>query len=394
MKILYLTSGTKLHGGATKSLLNLMRFVVGEGHDVILVCPNKEGVYKYIKDGNLPGADAISLDYTYDILPFLDSAKDYALFLPRLLKRVVKNRLAARKLAEYCKANSVDLIHSNTSVNNIGYLAALKLGLPHVWHIREYGKKDFRMIVPFQKKKLNAPRNYVICITKDIMNYKGIRQDSEHRNIYNGIVAGSSLRYNSTPERYFLYAGSVTERKGIIDLLEAYKGYLRNTGENPARLKIAGNIPAHSIDLVSRKLKELGIEEYVELLGPRDDVGDLMYDALAVIVPSKFEGFGRVMPEAMANGALVIGRNTGGTREQLDNGLELKGEEIGLRFESVQDLVDCLVDVDRNGKEAYRTMIEKSQEVVQSLYSNEEYGRRVNEFYCFILNNLYFQNGI
>ena len=45
-----------------------------------------------------------------------------------------------------------------------------------------------------------------------------------------------------------------------------------------------------------------------------------MSKALALFVPSSFEGFGFITVEAMFCGCLVIGRNTGGTKEQFDNG--------------------------------------------------------------------------
>ena len=40
----------------------------------------------------------------------------------------------------------------------------------------------------------------------------------------------------------------------------------------------------------------------------------------------------------MYNHCLVIGRNTAGTKEQFDNGLDQTGEEIGLRFDSDLEL--------------------------------------------------------
>jgi len=49
----------------------------------------------------------------------------------------------------------------------------------------------------------------------------------------------------------------------------------------------------------------------------RDDVYAIMSRATALIVPSHFEGFGRITAEAMFNGCLVAGYNSAGTREIL-----------------------------------------------------------------------------
>ena len=35
------------------------------------------------------------------------------------------------------------MVYSNSSVFAIGALAAAELGLPHVWHLREFGRRDY-----------------------------------------------------------------------------------------------------------------------------------------------------------------------------------------------------------------------------------------------------------
>lgn len=66
----------------------------------------------------------------------------------------------------------------------------------------------------------------------------------------------------------------------------------------------------------------MNIASQVVFLGMRKDIYSLMKDAMALIVPSYWEGFGFITTEAMFNGCLVIGRNTSGTKEQFDNGLD------------------------------------------------------------------------
>ena len=38
-----------------------------------------------------------------------------------------------------------DLIHSNSSVIHIGDYLSKKLRIPHIWHLREYGKEDYNL---------------------------------------------------------------------------------------------------------------------------------------------------------------------------------------------------------------------------------------------------------
>lgn len=389
MKIAYVVSGTTMYGGATKSIINLLKgFCAADGNKALVVCPDKEGLYQYILSGNISGATALALDYTYDILPFLYKPADYPLYLPRLLKRFIKNRLAASKLAKAAGKFGAEIIHSNTSVNNVGYLAAKKLNIPHIWHIREYGKPDFNMVVPFQRKKLLAPGNHIISITKDIAKYKNIDGLENVSVIYNGILNADSIRYSEKDAGYFLYAGKVTKNKGVINLINAYQIYAENIGFNQALpLQIAGGCDDEFLKILTKLLKDSGISDKVRLLGNRDDIADLMFHAKATIVPSPKEGFGRVLPEAMANGSLTIGRNTGGTKEQYDNGINLTGKEIGIRFNNIEDLALILKDVSSKDKRDYKEMILLSQKVISQLYLTENYSANIINLYKEILNN-------
>lgn len=53
------------------------------------------------------------------------------------------NLWQAVRLSKEIKNLRIDLIHTNTSVVNLGALLTGITGFPHVWHIREFGKKDF-----------------------------------------------------------------------------------------------------------------------------------------------------------------------------------------------------------------------------------------------------------
>ena len=113
----------------------------------------------------------------------------------------------------------------------------------------------------------------------------------------------------------------------------------------------------------------------------RKDIYDLMYNAKALIVPSRHEGFGFITAEAMFNGCLVIGRNTSGTKEQMDNGLKETGSEIALRFETEDELVNRLKEVEKNDIAYYRDMILRAQQVVLNKYTTEAHAANVISLY-------------
>lgn len=385
MKIIYVVSGTTMFGGATKSFITLLNdFCAIDNNKAIVVCPDNQGLYEYISSGKIPGATALIINYTYDILPFLYKPLDYILFIPRLIKRFIKNRMAASKLAKIAKKIHPDAFHTNTSVNNIGYLAAKKLGIPHIWHVREYGKQDFNMTVPFQSRKLSSKNNFTIFITRDIAEHKQRKESIEHTVIYNGIIDDNSLRYKEFDSGYFLYAGKITENKGVLDLIAAFSIYAKRAesiGENVIPLYIAGKSDKDFKAKLDKTIFEEKLGNNVKLLGQRTDVADLMYNAKATVITSFQEGFGRVLPEAMANGSLTIGRNTGGTREQFDNGLRLVGSEIGFRFNDVNELASILETISKKEKYDFKDMIYNSQRVVKELYSIKNYTGNIIKLY-------------
>ena len=136
--------------------------------------------------------------------------------------------------------------------------------------------------------------------------------------IYDGVRDLRDKVDTDTPENYFIFAGFLFAGKGLDELLEAYKTYTTNGGKN--LLYILGSVdeskPYHKH--VTQFVKDNNLEG-VRLLGFRNDVDELMSKSSAVIVPSRFEAFGRVACEAMFNKTLVIGKDTAGTKEQFDN---------------------------------------------------------------------------
>lgn len=107
---------------------------------------------------------------------------------------------------------------------------------------------------------------------------------------------------------YILYVGRLSVEKGIDVLLSAWELL-----PNKVPLKIVGDGPLS--DQVLEASKRL---PQIEWLGrkPIEQVYDLMGEAIALIIPSKwYETFGRVAVEAFAKGTPVIAANIGAIAE-------------------------------------------------------------------------------
>ena len=166
--------------------------------------------------------------------------------------------------------------------------------------------------------------------------------------------------------------------KGIQDAVEGYISYL----------KMGGSYDLYVVGFGKEKfvnnLKLAIPEKYrmkVHFLGQRNDIYKLMSSSLAIIVPSFFEAFGRVTAEAMLNSCLVIGRNTGGTKEQFDNGFDLCHKEIGLRFTTTKEIAYHLYDIENKGINFYQEMIKNADFTASHLYAVEKNANNIYSFY-------------
>ncbi len=385
MKVLFVKSSTTLFAGSSKSFMNMLDGLMKLGIQPIVVFPAADGMCELYHNKGIP---TVVLNYRMAVYPPLRYWKDYVMFLPRLCGRIWVNYTASRKLVNIVRAFQPDIIHTNVSVLDIGYRVAKQLKVPHIWHIREYadriGLYHYPMRSCFQKKL--KKHSYAICITKDIQRHYKLDTDNSCV-IYNGVCSESQIRFSLQKKDYFLFVGRLEPAKGVGELLIAFADFCMQRPDLDIRLKIAGDTNnIRYYDFLLNEVKRLHIEERVDFLGMRKDVNDLMADAYLMLVPSLYEGFGRITAEAMQNGALVLGRNTAGTKEQFDNGLEITGEEIALRYSNHQELVRAMCEVVDNGIEHYFPMIERSQQVVKELYSTECSVRKVYDFYKLILD--------
>lgn len=369
MKVLYVLNATTMHGGGNKSFLSMLDTVLDHDVEAAVLCPDTDGIYRHLK---AQGIETYALPYRYNILPSHTPLAVAKYAAARLL-----DLKAAKTLTRMCREDiQPDILHTNTTVSTVGYHAAQWLGLPHVWHIREYGQQDFNYDIPFADAWLKARGNHAIAITRGLARARGIEQA---RVIYNGVLPEAQSLVIRPRGNYFLYAGRVEAAKGVDMAVEAFMDYCREFPDDGVTLKIAGSENQAERQYVER-LKSCG-NTRIEWLGQCDDVKELMAEARAVIVPSRCEAFGRVAPEAMAAGALVMGRDTGGMAEQMDNGLHYTGQEIALRFTDAQGLAKQMADVARKGSEHYLPMVERAFATVKHFYTIEANGREVVRLY-------------
>ena len=114
--------------------------------------------------------------------------------------------------------------------------------------------------------------------------------------------------------RLLLSVGRLAHEKNHAGLLRAFARLAPQCAD--VRLWIAGDGPLR--DALLRQCATLGLTDRVTFLGARSDVPELMRAADVFVLPSRFEGFGLVVAEAMASGTLVVATDAGGVAEVLN----------------------------------------------------------------------------
>lgn len=111
--------------------------------------------------------------------------------------------------------------------------------------------------------------------------------------------------------------GSLRRHKGFDVLIAALA---RARAELPSdwELSILGEGPARA--QLESQIRELGLGGQVRLLGHIDDPYEHLGRATLFVQPSRFEGFGVAVLEALAAGVPVVATVSGGPEEILDNG--------------------------------------------------------------------------
>lgn len=376
LKVLYIVNSTTSTGGATKSLLTLLDAAVKVGIDPLVVLPDDNGLAQILKERDIK---TYVTPYYVDIYPSKDSTYHKIVFLPLLVRTMFYHHRAVKNIKKIAKNWRPDIIHTNTSVVSIGFEVARSLNIPHIYHIREYADLDFNMhYIPNKKRFINALQqhnSYSICITKDIQRHHGQTENGNSKVIYNGI-APLLLKELPTSERkhQLLYAGRIESSKGVYEMVQAYLHY-EATSKNPMTLLLIGETSDKSYKQSIKKLiAQSGCgSKSIIWHDPVTNIDDFMRQAKAIVICSPSEAFGRCMPEAMLNGCLAIGHNTGGTKEQLDNGVATTGAEIALRYDSTEQLTSLFHQVETMTESDIIPYRQRAFRTVCELYSNEHY---------------------
>lgn len=349
--------------GSTYSLLNLIHSVQNDVE--VLVVSRKGKAFDYLVDNGVP-CFQLGLPMRLCVW-YKESAK---LRIAENVIRAIYNyglNFFTLIYLYYKFHNKVDIIHTNSSVLDIGFLLSRLLKVKHVWHIREFQDIDHDMYPILGTnifKKMLEQSDEVICISNAISSHFNL--DGKCSVIYDAVIHKSEVIKLEKKEKYFLYAGGGKLKKGILDAIRVFK-LLPDEYE----LLIAGSLWGAD---KQKLLNLIDGNSRIKLLGFRKDLKSLMAKAQAYLMCSHNEGLGRVTVEAMAFGCPVIGKKSGATEEIISHGA------TGWLYSTDEEFVSCVKDLLSSPKKSLE-IISRAQTFVINNFEESVYRDQILSVY-------------
>jgi len=362
MKVLHVITESNL-GGAQRNTLLTMRGLVRRGCRVHLACgPHGPGdAAALIRESERLGVEVHPIS--------------------SLVRRisVTKDLAAAWALARLMGREEFDVVHTHSTKAGIfGRLAAWSLGVPVVIHTF-HG-------VPFDTRRENWKTRLcfgverVLCrfcdslvsvgeVLRDELLARRVAPAGKIVTIHSGVdFAELDCRGDQGLVRDALglpagvpvvgFVGRLAEQKAPEVLLHAFSTVRREVPG--AHLVFVGEGPLR--EALRAEAEELGIGGCVHLLGERGDVPELLSAMTVFALPSRWEGVGRALTEAMYLGLPVVSTGVNGAAELVQDGvtgLVAKGDDPADLAEKILRLIRDEPLARRLGQAARARVVER-----------------------------------
>jgi len=247
---------------------------------------------------------------------------------------------SALKLAKYIDTNEIDVVHAHWGKDLLFVVLAKvfskkKVKLIVTRHMALTRKKD-----DFYHRFLYENIDAYFVITKELYKdavkflplnedkikllYLGVPAASDSSAICADYLAKAGLDKNSFKLVIF---GRIEDGKGQHFVVAAVRKLVQK-GIN-VQLSMIGHVMDEAyFSRLNDEIKKDHLEDKIQYLGFHDDPTSIMACFDAVVLATKCETFGLVLPEAMRAGVTVVGSNCGGVPEIIEH------EKTGLLFET------------------------------------------------------------
>lgn len=354
MKILEICM-SKGFGGLELYVLKIAEYLDGNGHNYKVFTKKNSFLNKKLSSINVFGG---SLSSVFHMFPLFSSIY----------------------LARYINANKIDVLHVHWGKDLLFVVLAKlfcrrKIKLIYTRHMALTRNKD-----DFYHRFIYRNVDGYLTVTQELKNIAGkylpIDKDKIHL-IYLGVPALEegkvdcqifNKEYGLSREAFrIVIFGRIEKGKGQHLVIEAVK-LLREHGHN-IQLALIGHImdDKYHSSLIGT-INKNNLNDSVFYLGFHNDPTSIMPCFDAVVLATKCETFGLVLPEAMRAGVAVIGSNCGGVPEIITH------EKTGLLFET-ENINDLVLQLSKiiNNKELCKNLAREGKVEADERFSEEKH---------------------
>lgn len=341
MNVLFVTHYADLLG-ANRSLLAFVIYLKKntQYHPVVLL-PQTGGLLEELKKNKID-------HYKYHIYPSVYERKNFRDVIKGGIRECI-SLLISFRLYFLFKDKNIKLIHTNSSVSNVGAYLSVMLKVPHVWHFREFVKQHYKLSHNwgeiYQIYLWNKCACTIITTSNILKDYYSSLLKSNLVTIYNGI---SAVPLSSAIKRRDFFdialVGIIHPGKHQDIVLKAISKVIYQYGIDNLHLHIYGNFINEKYRTYILKLvTDEKISNYVTFHGYQPNVIQQTRSYHIGVLASEYEAFGRVTIEYMLNKLIPVVSNSGANTEIVHNGIN----GFVFNLNDTESLADCIADVIR-----------------------------------------------
>lgn len=364
LRILYVCNEDLAIGGASLSLMNMLRSLEGKVQPTLLF--RQEG----------PAAELFrQAGYDCVVIPFRRAtfhAKGLVRVL-RFLPHAITTAIVQWRCVRRCRQRfaGIDAVHSNSGTVDIGLRIAATLKVPHIWHIREYIDLGLHT-APFPGwghwKREVFRSDAVIAISPGLFRHLRLDQHPHGICLPDAVCSAADSVLETPKEKFVAFvSGTLSAVKRPEEALRIFaaakpEGYT---------LKMVGNVDEHMKAGLQQLASELGVSDALEFLPFTRDIKSLLSKAAATLVCTDFEGMGRVCIEAMFYGCPVVARDSGGSSDLLAEGRGYLYQDLPKAAASLRQVLDTFPE----------EMVKKARQYALTNFVTEDYAEKILTIY-------------
>jgi len=284
-----------------------------------------------------------------------------------------------------------DLVYINSLVGLAPALAARRMGIPTVWHVRElFSDRGGEMIAPTVPRRKMAGglvdhlADEIVVVSEavrtNVLNDRARRRshvvpNAVSERFFNDVEDGAVFRQRHQlpiDEKLIGIPGTLRTVKGHSFLLDAFPDILREVPS--ARVAITGGGSDEYQSTLQDQADRLRVRDRLHFLGAVSNMPAFYHACDVVVIPSRSEPFGRTVIEAFACGVPVVASAVDGILEIL------RDNENGLLVPyGATDALAAAVVKMLTSSELRQRLCNRARSDAESRYHEDRYRKRIGE---------------